>query len=90
MVNNRSIVVQPTGECWCGCGTRVDNGFFTMGHNDHARGDLMKALYGPEAGHATARFMLMHGLGPADQQLSPAERLRLVLAWAQEIAETIP
>jgi hypothetical protein len=62
--------LQPTGECWCGCGQRTSRGaFFLSGHDKRAEAAVVKVRYG-----TIPDFMVKHGFGPGGANASEALR----------------
>jgi len=52
--------LQPTGECWCGCGSSVGpESFFAQGHDSTLEAVIVRVHYGGRAGLAK-----QHGYGP--------------------------
>ena len=41
-------MVEPTGECWCGCGGRPEGkgSYFVQGHDKYAQSAVVKVEYG--------------------------------------------
>lgn len=52
--------LQPTGECWCGCGTPTSpRAFFAPGHDKRAESAIVKVVYG-----SVPDLLDHHGYGP--------------------------
>ena len=52
--------VEPTGECWCGCGEETAaESFFLPGHDKTAESAVISVEYG-----GVPEFLLEHGYGP--------------------------
>ena len=62
--------LQPTGECWCGCGDRASRGaFFAPGHDKRAEAAIVKVEYG-----SVPDLLMKHGYGPGGKNASEALR----------------
>lgn len=56
----------PTGECYCGCGTKIPRTrFFVATHDRKAESMLIKMRYG-----GIADFVAQHGYGPGRKNLT--------------------
>ncbi len=68
--------IQPTGECFCGCGRQVEAGaFFAQGHDKKATMYLDGIFHG---GSIAAR-VVAHGYGPGGRNLRDhTEKLGLI------------
>lgn len=53
--------VYPCGECYCGCGARLEDPtkYFLAGHDKRGQGKVIAAEYG-----SVAAFLVHHGYGP--------------------------
>ena len=52
--------LQPTGECFCGCGSATPPGkFFVASHDRRAEAAVIRERYG-----SIAAFVAHHGFGP--------------------------
>jgi len=61
--------LQPTGFCWCGCGTRVSRrAFFTTGHDRKSEAAILALKYEG----SIASFVHAHGFGPEGRNLDLA------------------
>ena len=55
-----SQVLEPGGQCWCGCGSEPKGGsFFLPGHDRAAEAAVVTLLYG-----SIPKFLAAHGFGP--------------------------
>ena len=54
-------MVEPTGECWCGCGGRPEGkgSYFVQGHDKYAQSAVVKVEYG-----SIVELLVDHGYGP--------------------------
>src|SRR4051794_14194422 len=60
--------LQPTGECWCGCGAKVSRGaFFSSGHDKRAEAAIVKVEYG-----SVPDMLDRHGYGPGKKNAAKA------------------
>lgn len=71
---------EPTGECWCGCGSETKpGGFFLTGHDKTAESAVIGAEYG-----SVAQFILEHGYGPGGKnprQVAGKAKASALAAW---------
>jgi hypothetical protein len=62
--------LQPTGECWCGCGESTSRGaFFAPGHDKRAEAAIVKVEYG-----SVPDLLDDHGYGPGKKNAAEALR----------------
>jgi hypothetical protein len=60
--------LQPTGNCWCGCGQSASQGaFFAPGHDKRAEAAIVKVEYG-----SVPDLLDKHGYGPGGKNASEA------------------
>lgn len=60
--------LQPTGQCWCGCGNSTSRGaFFAPGHDKRAEAAIVKVEYG-----SVPDMLIRHGYGPGAKNASEA------------------
>ena len=59
-------MAEPTGKCWCGCGSPRNAGFFFSGDDSKALHAAMEILYGRR--DRTARFLEAHEFHPGGQR----------------------
>jgi hypothetical protein len=63
--------LQPTGQCWCGCGETAKRGaFFMPGHDKRAEAAVVKVEYG-----SVPDLLDKHGYGPGGTK-NASEELR--------------
>jgi hypothetical protein len=64
----KELKVAPTGECWCGCKSKTNDGsFFLAGHDKRAESMLTKLEYGWE--NAIVHRIANAGYGPGGKNL---------------------
>lgn len=70
---DKSGLLLPTGECWCGCGRTptLRGKFFLPGHDRVVLFEVLAAEYGD-----TAEFLVRHGYGPGSRKLDGLKEKR--------------
>ncbi|HEY1695181.1 MAG TPA: hypothetical protein VGG39_23595 [Polyangiaceae bacterium] len=70
-MKNNGDSTKATGECFCGCGTKVNEGiYFAPGHDKKAEGMLTRLQYGEE--NPVLLRLIAAGYGPGKKNLSEA------------------